>query len=143
MYGIWAKLYRGNNINVCNDFGNWWSGLSLRCICLSSKHSEQNPFRFLTSRHDKRVKEECSLMGPWIIVSYRTIAKTVTASYCNSVTEATLGNSISRHFPCSGIQHGWPLGWNPTHEYFNSRYQVQLTKKWYGTAVLNILFCVI
>jgi len=57
MYAILAELYRENNISVCNDFGNLWSGLSLRRICLSSKHSEQIPFRFLTSRHDKRVKE--------------------------------------------------------------------------------------
>jgi hypothetical protein len=56
MYGIQAKLYRENNVNVCNDFGNLWSGLSLKCICLSSKHSAQNPLRFLTSRHDKRLK---------------------------------------------------------------------------------------
>jgi hypothetical protein len=64
MYSIEAKLYRENNISVYNDFGYLWSDLSLRCICLSSKHSEQNPFRFLTSRRDKRVKEKCPLMGP-------------------------------------------------------------------------------
>jgi hypothetical protein len=61
MYGIQAKLYRENNISVCNDFFNLRPVLSLRCICLNSKHGEQNPFRFLTSRHDKRVKEKCSL----------------------------------------------------------------------------------
>jgi len=81
IYGIQAKLYRENSISVCNYFGNWWPGLSLRCICISSKLSEQNPFRFLTSRHDKRAKEECSVMGPWIIVRYLTVEKTVTAPY--------------------------------------------------------------
>jgi len=81
MYAIQAKLYRENIISVCNDFGNLRSDLSLRCICLSSKHSEQNPFRFLTSRHDKRVKEACSLMGPCIIVRFHTNEKRVTTPY--------------------------------------------------------------